>query len=102
MSNPRQDRSAADDTEALSKAARLWADDKWQELGQELDTEIRCVVLEGMERFKAAGYPYDECAPAVSFALLRALAMVEKPLVITPEDFGRMAADMLRKVRKTK
>jgi hypothetical protein len=102
MSGTRQDRSGPDDIKALAKAAKLHSDDRWQELGHDLDMEIRGVVLEGVQRFKAAGYPFDEVAPAVGFALLRTLAMVHKNLVVTPEDFGRMAADMLRKVRKTK
>jgi hypothetical protein len=102
MSSARQDRSGADDIEALAKAAKLHSDERWQELGYDLDMEIRHVVLEGVERFKAAGYSFDEVAPAVGFALLRTLAMVHKNLVITPEDFGRVAARALRKARETK
>jgi hypothetical protein len=102
MNSAREDRSGADDIKALAKAAKLHSDERWQELGYDLDLEIRGVVLQGVERFKAAGYPFDEVAPAVGFALLRILAMVHKNLVTTPEDFGRMAANMLRKVREAK
>jgi hypothetical protein len=102
MKSARQDRSGVDDIEALAKAAKLQSDDRWQELGYDLDMEIRGVVLQGVKRFKAAGYPFDEVAPALSFALLRTLAMVHKNLVVTPEDFGRMAVNMLRKVRAAK
>jgi hypothetical protein len=98
----RSDRSGHDTIAALKAAARLYADDQWQELGMRAEKEIRETVSRVLIPFKLAGYRSSDALAALSVALVRTLANVHRDLVITPDDLGRITADELIKARKRK
>jgi len=98
----RRDRSGADDIKALAAAARLFDDQRFQEIGYDTDKAIRHAVHDGLLRFKKAGYSLSDAICALSFALGMTLATVQRDTRTTPEDLGRTVAEALRRARKRK
>ena len=98
----RTDRSGADTISALTNAARLCGDDRFQELAEQTWKDLSRTTHDVVERFREAGFSISDMTCAVSYALMKILARLERDVRMTPEDLGRLTANALREERKRK
>ena len=87
-------RAAEDHAHKLSNDQQYW------DLVTFAREHIGRATHDALLRFKWAEYGYNEGCAAMSFVLCSLLAMVNRDLSITPEQFGEMARERLIAIRE--
>jgi hypothetical protein len=82
------------------KAHKLAHDPIYWDLVKFSREHVGRATHDALLRFKWAEYSYEEGVAALSFILCSMLAVVNRELSITPDEFARMARDRLITIRE--
>ena len=85
---------------AEDRAHKLSGDQLYWDLVQFARSHVGRASHDALLRFKWAEYGYAEGCAALSFVLCTLLAVMNRELEITPEQFGEMAKERLIHVRE--
>ena len=85
---------------AEEHAHKLSNDQQYWDLVKFARDHIGQATHDALQRFKWAEYSYSEGCAALSYVLCSLLAVVNRSLTITPEQFAEMAKERLIKIRE--